>query len=251
MSRAGRLAGRLAGRGGGSLAGGASVAAIAGSYLVAHYRAGNYTPGSGLDVAGAPNLEGTAAYDVAQATESQRPHIITDSGHSAFEGDSGDARLLAVDNVSPNVFSAGDFGSLWCVSRSALTGTQWMITCGNGGSANIFGLYRTNSSIRADVDADVGAILKSTANTSTDILLVRGTLLSSGLTLKINDAESTTATANAGIAVNHDEINLMAGGTGGQTWNSNCFEWVVTKNEPATVRAELDAFLGNGYGVPV
>ena len=72
---------------------------------------------------------------------------------------------------------------------------------------------------------------------------MRATVLAAGLTLALDATAGTDATANTGMSTAHDEINLMASGSGSLTWDGFCFEWVISKGESELQRTQISAFL--------
>ncbi len=85
-----------------------TVERIAGSNLLLDYDARFFTPGAGDDVAAAPNQEGTATFDVAEALASKRPHTVTRAAGKAFEYTAASAQQLEVLDAGADVTDASD-----------------------------------------------------------------------------------------------------------------------------------------------
>lgn len=108
-----------------------TLASILGPGLVLDYDARYYTPGTPPDVAAAANQVAAWPQDLSQATESQRPHEVTDaSGFPAWEFDSAESRQL--DNADAVSFGAiGDSVQCWLVGRQGALQAGGLVSLGS------------------------------------------------------------------------------------------------------------------------
>jgi len=248
---AGSLAGSLAGRGGGSLAGGgATLEGIFGGKLRLEYEAAHYTPGTG-GVASAPNREGTAAYDVAQAVTGNRPDPVTEDTFAAWDFIAANADYLSVLNAGD--FSAiADTAVIYAVLKPNAAGDSnvWM-EVGTSATASGMSVRQLGGIYRIQVNTVVtGAVLLNGAVAPTaSPSIVTGFLDATDLYIRVNGTEA-TATAAGGLTNACDSVGLGDFFTGtGQEADGNFFHGAFATNVTYAKALEGEAFLANKYGI--
>jgi hypothetical protein len=228
--------------------------ALGASYAIG-WRADEYDPGTGPDVASAANQAVLTGYaDASQAVEANRPHATTDGGLAAWSMDSIANQHLTSLALSPALNSTGDLITMWFVARAS---------GGTGGGSNNFLLYFFNSGYTENISLRFllgkiraagntvtrGAIEANVAFTDTTAPHVfRLTIDASNITVAVDGAETSSAGATGGVSP--ELVNLRLGN---DSYPLDYFfhHAVVAVNPTAAQITAAEQAIGDEWGITI
>lgn len=232
-----------------------SIAKILGASARLIYNAvpGNWTPGTGPDVAAVPNLAVSGLADLNSPSEAQRPHYGTVGGLDAFNFDRTASQYLQTAAPGSNILTSSDGDvDIWCVGGFG-SNNQCLFELSNSTSPNQGALvFLSGTTLTARIvsggqkDVPVAAW-----GPDTDQHIFRMRYVASDMEFFIDEASQGNIACSATLDNNLTHAFIGALANGNFPHDGNIQEFVVARDASAEQRAAVTALLAADWGISI
>ncbi len=244
----------------GDLISGDAILEAADGTMVWRVDAEHFTPGTPPDVASAPNRESETGHaDIAQGTESARPHSSGSGTDALWDFDKSAVQELFNDSISPALFANGDNLTMFLVAKmdNASASAEYPFDLTSNTAGNLRGVsfeWIGSASLMRVQFRTAAASLKTTAlsfSDTSDFHIFRASVKSAEVMMGVDGVENSSVVTTGGISGTQAAISVGNNAGVGTTSFDGKVKFACALLEPSdTIIANVESAIQAYYGTP-